>query len=74
MVMLKEKDTNHYLPIWIGASEADAIAVKLQGASVPRPMTHDLMRSTISALGGTVTYIVINDLQKDVLFRQSHPQ
>jgi len=68
VVMLKGKDTNHYLPIWIGASEADAIAVKLQGASVPRPMTHDLMRSIISELGGTVTYIVVNDLQKDVYF------
>jgi uncharacterized protein len=68
VVMLKGKDTNHYLPIWIGASEADAIAVKLQGASVPRPMTHDLMRSIINELGGTVTYIVVNDLQKDVYF------
>jgi bifunctional DNase/RNase len=68
VVMLKGKDTSHYLPIFIGASEADAIAIKLQGSSVPRPMTHDLMRSIIEELGSTVVYIVINDLQKDVFF------
>ena len=39
VVILKEKDSNRYLPIWIGPSEADAIAVKLQDVSVPRPLT-----------------------------------
>jgi hypothetical protein len=68
VVILKEKETSRYLPIWIGASEADAIAVKLQGTSVARPLTHDLMRSIIDALGGKVTSIVISDLQKDVFF------
>ena len=68
VVILKEKETSRYLPIWIGASEAEAIALKLQGTSVPRPLTHDLMRSAIEALGGTVVSIVISDLQKDVFF------
>jgi bifunctional DNase/RNase len=68
VVILKEKETSRYLPIWIGASEAEAIALKLQGTSVPRPLTHDLMRSAIDALGGTVVSIVISDLQKDVFF------
>jgi hypothetical protein len=68
VVILKEKETSRYLPIWIGASEADAIAVKLQGTSVLRPLTHDLMQSIIDALGGKVTSIVISDLQKDVFF------
>ena len=43
VVILKEKTAERYLPIWIGPSEADAIAVKLQGVSVPRPLTHDLL-------------------------------
>jgi len=41
VVILKEKAGERYLPIWIGASEADAIAVKIQGVNVPRPLTHD---------------------------------
>ncbi len=68
VVILKEKETSRYLPIWIGASEADAIAVKLQGTSVLRPLTHDLMQSVIEALGGKVNSIIVNDLQKDVFF------
>ena len=68
VVILKEKETSRYLPIWIGAAEADAIAVKLQGTSVQRPLTHDLMQSVIDALGGKVNSIVISDLQKDVFF------
>ena len=68
VVILKEKETSRYLPIWIGASEADAIAVKLQGTSVLRPLTHDLMQSVIDALGGKVNSIIVSDLQKDVFF------
>ena len=47
VVILKVKDTNRYLPIWIGPSEADSIALKLQDVSVPRPLTHDLIKSII---------------------------
>jgi bifunctional DNase/RNase len=68
VVILKEKEASRYLPIWIGAAEADAIAVKLQGSSVPRPMTHDLMQFIIEALGGKVNSVVINDLQKETFF------
>jgi hypothetical protein len=68
VVILKEKETSRYLPIWIGASEADAIAVKLQGTSVQRPMTHDLMQSIIDALGGTVVSVIVSDLQKETFF------
>ena len=49
VVILKEKDADRYLPIWIGPSEADAIAVKLQDVSVPRPLTHDLLGNVIDA-------------------------
>ena len=43
VVILKEKSSDRYLPIWIGPAEADSIAVKLQDLSVPRPLTHDLL-------------------------------
>jgi len=68
VVILKEKLADRYLPIWIGPAEADAIAVKLQGVSVPRPLTHDLLRSVIDALGATVNSIVVNDLKNDTFY------
>jgi len=68
VVMLKEKTTDRYLPIWIGPAEADAIAVKLQGVSVPRPMTHDLMQSIVDVLGASVNSVVVSDLRDDTFF------
>jgi bifunctional DNase/RNase len=68
VVILKEKDTNRYLPIWIGPAEADAIAVRLQDVQVARPLTHDLVRSMIETLGGSVHHIVVNDLTNDTFF------
>src|SRR3972149_8841967 len=68
VVILKEKQADRSLPIWIGPAEADAIAVKLQDISVPRPLTHDLLRSIIETLGATVNYIVVCDLKNDTFF------
>lgn len=68
VVILKEKMSDRYLPIWIGPSEADSIAVKLQGVSVPRPMTHDLLRSVIDTLGANIISITVNDLKNDTFF------
>ncbi len=68
VVILKEKMADRYLPIWIGPSEADAIAVKLQGVSVARPLTHDLLRSVVDTLGATVNSIVVSDLKNDTFF------
>ena len=68
VVILKEKDSDRYLPIWIGPAEADAIAVKLQDISVPRPLTHDLLRSVIDALGASVSHILVNQLESDTFF------
>jgi len=65
---LKEKDTERYLPIWIGPAEADAIAVKLQGVNVPRPLTHDLLRSVIDILGGIIDSIVVTELKNDTFY------
>ena len=68
VVILKQRDTDRYLPIWIGPAEADAIAVKLQDISVPRPLTHDLLQSVIDSLGAVVTHIMVSDLQNDTFF------
>ena len=68
VVILKEKAAERYLPISIGPAEADAIAVKLQGVTVPRPLTHDLLYSIIDALGATLNSIVINDLKSDTFY------
>ena len=68
VVILKEKESDRYLPIWIGPAEADAIAVRLQEVAVSRPLTHDLLRSIIDALGGSIQYIVVNDLSNDTFY------
>lgn len=68
VVILKEVNAERYLPIWIGAYEADAIAVELQDVSVSRPLTHDLLRSIIGELGATVQSILVNDLHDDTFF------
>ena len=68
VVILKEKMADRYLPIWIGPAEADAIAVKLQGVSVPRPLTHDLLYSVIDTLQATVDSIIVCDLKNDTFF------
>jgi len=68
VVILKEKEAERYLPIWIGPAEADSIAVKLQDVSVPRPLTHDLLRSVIDALGGVVASIIVCDLRNDTFY------
>ena len=68
VVILRVKDTDRYLPIWIGPSEADSIALKLQHVPVPRPMTHDLLGSVISTLGATVNHIVVSDLSNDTFY------
>jgi bifunctional DNase/RNase len=68
VVILKEKMAKRYLPIWIGPAEADAIAVKLQGVTVPRPLTHDLLRSVIDSLGATIESIIVSDLKSDTFY------
>ena len=68
VVILKEKLSERYLPIWIGPAEADAIAVKLQGVAVPRPLTHDLLHSAINALGANVNSIIVSDLKNDTFY------
>ena len=68
VVILKEKVDERYLPIWIGPAEADAIAVKLQDVSVPRPLTHDLLQRVIAALGASVSAIIVSELKDDTFY------
>ena len=62
VVILKETGRDRYLPIWIGPWEASAIAMRLQGLTPERPLTHDLFASTLEALDAHVTRVVISDL------------
>lgn len=68
VVILREKTAERYLPIWIGPAEADAIAVKLQDVTVPRPLTHDLLSTVIDTLGATIKAIIVSDLKNDTFY------
>ena len=68
VVILKEKSSQRYLPIWIGPAEAESIAIKLQDVSVPRPLTHDLITEIIGELGTKISAIVVSDLTNDTFF------
>jgi uncharacterized protein len=68
MVMLREVDNRRYLPIWIGAFEAEAIGGAMQNQEPPRPLTHDLLRNVITELGGEVQYIAVVDMQESTYF------
>ncbi|MBT9144008.1 MAG: hypothetical protein DDT32_01241 [Syntrophomonadaceae bacterium] len=70
VVILREKGTERYLPIWIGPAEADAIAIKLQGVIPPRPLTHDLLESVINKLGASVNSVIVSDLQNDTFYAE----
>ncbi len=68
IVLLKESDGERYLPIWIGAVEATAIAFALQGIETPRPMTHDLLRDILTETEVQVERIVISELVEQTFF------
>ena len=70
LVVLRAADDERYLPIWIGTFESEAITLELQGMPRERPLTHDLLKSTITQMGGRVLHIHINNLNKDVFFAQ----
>lgn len=59
VVILKESERDRYLPIWIGPSEANAIAMRLQGMTAERPLTHDLLVSVLGALNSSVSRVVV---------------
>jgi len=68
VVILKDVESERYLPIWIGPCEADAITVELQEVEVARPLTHDILKNVIGALGGKVLRVEISDLKSDIFY------
>ncbi|HEX2030722.1 MAG TPA: bifunctional nuclease family protein [Actinomycetota bacterium] len=72
IVLLKERDGERYLPIWIGTAEATAIAFALQGVVTARPMTHDLMKNVLEELGVNVERIMITELREGTFFATIH--
>ncbi len=68
IVMLREMDSERQLPIWIGPCEADAITIELQDVKVARPVTHDLLKTVISEMGGNVSHILIKALNDGVFY------
>ena len=70
VVVLREVGSQRYLPIWIGAPEADAITLRLQGIHVDRPLTHDLLFNAITTLGADVEYVVVNELKNDIFYAE----
>ena len=68
IVLLKEREGERYLPIWIGTSEATAIAFALQGVVTARPMTHDLMKTMLEELAVNVSKILITELREGTFY------
>jgi len=68
IVLLKTADGNRFLPIWIGHPEAAAILMKLQGASTPRPMTHDLVTDMLEQLDAQVVRITVTELKESTFY------
>jgi hypothetical protein len=68
IVLLKEVDGIRYLPIWVGATEATAIAFAQQGLTPPRPLTHDLMKNIIEQLGSRVESVQVTHLSDGIFY------
>jgi len=68
IVILRDKDGQKVLPIWVGIFEANAIALQIENIATPRPMTHDLLRNVIHDLKAEVQKIVVCDLQENTFY------
>ncbi len=68
IVLLKTAEGSRYLPIWIGHPEAAAILMRLQGASTPRPMTHDLVTEMLSQLDAEVVRVTVTELKDNTFY------
>jgi uncharacterized protein len=72
IVILKDKEGERVLPIWVGIFEANAIALQIENIATPRPMTHDLLRNIITDLDGHVDRVVVSDLKDNTFFAIIH--
>lgn len=68
IVLLKDPESEALLPIWVGLYEANAIALEVEKAQAPRPLTHDLLRNLIRSLNGRVVRIVVTELKDDTFY------
>jgi len=72
IVILKDKQGDRVLPIWVGIFEANAIALQIENVATPRPMTHDLLRNIIADLDGRVERVVVSDLKDNTFYAVIH--
>lgn len=72
VVVLQEKDGPRVLPIWIGPSEASAIAMELAGVKFSRPLTHDLLKQVIVGLGGELRRVLITSVKENTYYAELH--
>jgi len=70
ILLLRERDGNRYLPIWIGTPEATAIALALEGIETSRPLTHDLMKTLLDALGADIERVDVTSLSEGTFFAE----
>jgi uncharacterized protein len=68
IIILRDKDGQKVLPIWVGVFEANAIALQIENISTPRPMTHDLLRNVIAEMDGEVQRVVVCDLKDNTFY------
>ena len=68
IIILRDKDGQRVLPIWVGVFEANAIALQIENIAPPRPMTHDLLRNLLDELGATLRRVVITDLRDNTFY------
>ena len=68
IIILRDKDGQRVLPIWVGVFEANAIALQIENVTTPRPMTHDLLKNVIHDLRGRIDKIVVSDLKENTFY------
>jgi uncharacterized protein len=68
IIILRDKDGQRVLPIWVGVFEANAIALQMENVATPRPMTHDLLKNVISDLKADIQKIVVSDLRENTFY------
>ena len=72
IIVLRDQEGDRILPIWVGVFEANAIALQIENVETPRPMTHDLLKEMVSALGGLVERIVVSELRENTFYATIH--
>jgi uncharacterized protein len=68
IIILRDKEGQRVLPIWVGVFEANAIALQIENVTTPRPMTHDLLKNVIQDLRGRIEKIVVSDLKENTFY------